>query len=188
MSLFKIQSELKAPKNQFNKFGNYKYRSVEDILEALKPLLLKYKCALTFLDEIIQIGDRYYLKTTATLQGEDIQSSSTALAREPLSQKGMSEPQLTGSASSYARKYALNGLFAIDDSRDIDTQDTRKDNTKKPMTLNEYLKAKGVKDIKGFALKHKIKDKEGADKLLNDKAGLDILISDFLANPPARLP
>lgn len=121
--LNKIQVELKAPKSQYNKFGNYKYRNSEDILEALKPLLEKHKTAINITDEIILIGDRYYIKATASLY--DIESGifidAVAFAREEETKKGMDASQITGSASSYARKYALNGLLAIDDTKDSDT-------------------------------------------------------------------
>lgn len=121
--LLKIQTELKAPKNQFNSFGKYNYRSCEDILEGLKPLLDEYKATLIIADEIVQIGERYYVKAIATLQ--DVESKeyihTVAYAREDESKKGMDLAQVTGSTSSYARKYALNGLFAIDDTKDSDT-------------------------------------------------------------------
>lgn len=127
--LMNIQTELKAPKNQYNAFGKYHYRSCEDILEALKPLLKKYKVSLIISDEIVLIGDRYYVKATATLidaenevnflDGQGVISAS-AYAREDEQKKGMDLSQLTGSTSSYARKYALNGLFAIDDTKDSD--------------------------------------------------------------------
>ena len=121
--LNKIQVELKAPKGQYNKFGNYKYRNSEDILEALKPLLEKYKAAINITDEIILIGDRYYIKATASLY--DIESGifidAVAYAREEEHKKGMDSSQITGSTSSYARKYALNGLLAMDDTKDSDT-------------------------------------------------------------------
>ena len=123
--LQKIQLELKAPKNQRNNFGGYNYRSLEDIMKGLKPLLDKYKCTLFLSDEMMCAQERIYLKATATLY--DIEDNTTVtvfgLAREPLTLKGQSEPQLTGSCSSYARKYALNGLFCIDDSKDIDSID-----------------------------------------------------------------
>ncbi len=122
MILSKIQSELKAPKNQFNKFGNYNYRSCEDIVEALKPLLNKYKVALTMSDEVVEVGSRIYIKATVSLIGEDNTkiAETTAYAREEETKKGMTEAQITGSSSSYARKYALNGLLAIDDTKDDD--------------------------------------------------------------------
>lgn len=130
MDLVFIQSHLKAPKNQFNKFGGYRYRSCEDIMEALKPLLLERDCILTVSDDIIQVGDRVYVKATATLTtSEGVQYSNTAFAREAESKKGMDESQVTGTASSYARKYALNGLFCIDDTKDADALNTSKEYT-----------------------------------------------------------
>lgn len=120
--LMNIQAELKAPKNQYNAFGKYHYRSCEDILESLKPVLAKHQAAVTISDEIVLIGDRYYVKATATLidveKGDKVEVS--AYAREDEQKKGMDASQLTGSTSSYARKYALNGLFAIDDTKDSD--------------------------------------------------------------------
>lgn len=130
MILQQIQSELKAPKGQFNSFGGYKYRSCEDILEALKPVLAKYQAAVILSDEIIQLGERWYVKATATLKTKDGDLSVSAFAREPLAKKGMDESQITGAASSYARKYALNGLFGIDDTKDADTMDNREQATK----------------------------------------------------------
>jgi hypothetical protein len=118
-----IQANLKAPKGQKNKFGNYNFRSCEDILEALKPHLLKHGCFLTLSDDIQQIGERFYVKATATLVCGSESVSVSAFAREAESKKGMDDSQLTGSSSSYARKYALNGLFCIDDTKDADTQD-----------------------------------------------------------------
>lgn len=120
--LITIQSELKAPKSQFNRFGNYKYRKAEDILEAVKPLLKKESCTLTITDDIIQIGNRIYVKATATLTNSKGDTESTqGWAREEDTKKGMDASQITGASSSYARKYALNGLFAIDDNADSDT-------------------------------------------------------------------
>lgn len=126
--LLNIQTNLKAPKNQINDFGNYKYRSCEDILEALKPLCKENKISLIIYDDIVLIGDRYYIKATAELI--DCESSekihSVAYARESLTKKGMDESQITGATSSYARKYALNGLFNIDDTKDSDTNNYQK--------------------------------------------------------------
>ena len=121
-NLIKIQSELKSPKNQRNNFGNYNYRNCEDILEAVKPFLDKYECAVTISDDIVEVGGRIYVKATATFYDIKlgINSSVSAYAREPEQQKGMSESQITGASSSYARKYALNGLFLIDDTKDAD--------------------------------------------------------------------
>ena len=139
MILNKIQQELNAPKNQRNSFGNYNYRSCEDILQAVKPLL--GKAILTIDDEIILIGDRYYVKATATLRSSnDCINSVSAYARESLNKKGMDEAQITGAASSYARKYALNGLFCIDDTKDADTQDNTlsSENTPNNGQFNPY--------------------------------------------------
>lgn len=125
-----VQSELKAPKNQYNKFGSYFYRNCEDIQEAAKPLLRNVKAALVVGDELVMIGERYYIKATAKFvdceSGETIEN--TSYAREELEKKGMDVSQVTGSTSSYARKYALNGLFCIDDVKDMDSQN---DNAKK---------------------------------------------------------
>lgn len=123
--LITIQDKLKAPKKQFNQFGRYTYRNCEDILEAVKPLLHETKCYLSINDDIVLIGDRFYVKSTATItnsKGE--RESACGFAREPLERKGMDASQVTGSSSSYARKYALNGLFCIDDSKDMDTLNT----------------------------------------------------------------
>lgn len=125
MKLADVQLKLKAPKGQMNNFGKYKYRSAEDILEALKPLL-NGKATVTLSDEIILIGERYYVKATATFEGDDIKTV-TAFAREEESKKGMDGSQITGASSSYARKYALNGLFAIDDTKDSDYTNTHDD-------------------------------------------------------------
>lgn len=123
-ALKKIQAELKAPKGQYNSFGKYHYRSAEDILEAVKPLLSKYNAQLTLSDTIEQIGGRVYVKAKAVIIADKGESAEvTAYAREPESKKGMDESQITGTASSYARKYALNGLFLIDDTKDADTDE-----------------------------------------------------------------
>ena len=121
--LLEIQQRLKAPKGQYNSFGKYKYRSCEDILEAVKPILKEVGCTLTLSDEMVVIGDRYYVMATAHLKGKDTNEHVTAYAREDLDKKGMDGSQITGTASSYARKYALNGLFCIDDTKDADTDE-----------------------------------------------------------------
>ena len=113
-----IQKEFKASKSKFNSFGKYKYRSCEDIVEAVKPVLLKYNFALIITDELVLIGERYYIKATAVITNGTISYNASAFAREEETKKGMDCSQITGSASSYARKYALNGLFAIDDTKD----------------------------------------------------------------------
>nr|DAV22388.1 MAG TPA: ERF superfamily protein [Caudoviricetes sp.] len=116
-----VQSELKAPKGQYNSFGKYNYRSCEDILEGVKPLLNKYGLYLTIDDSVELIGDRYYIKATATIFDGDNCISTSAYAREPLEKKGVDASQVTGATSSYARKYALNGLLCIDDTKDADS-------------------------------------------------------------------
>ena len=127
--LSNIQNELKAPKGQFNKFGGYKYRSCEDILEAVKPICKKYGAVLVIADKLENIGDRYYIKAMVDLidvEEENASICNTAYAREEESKKGMDGSQITGTASSYARKYALNGLFNIDDTKDADTDEFTK--------------------------------------------------------------
>jgi len=165
--LVKIQSELKAPKGQNNTFGNYKYRSCEDILVAVKPLLTENGLILLLSDEVVCVGSSNYIKATARLTDDkDMYIETTAFAREAEDQKGMSPSQITGSTSSYARKYALNGLFAIDDTKDADTQD----NTK-------YVTAFKVVDTSGIVALGKllegkgIEDKEDRAKILVAMAG-----------------
>ena len=133
--LSRIQAELKAPKSQRNNFGNYNYRSCEDILEAVKPLLKEEGLVLTITDEIELVGGRYYVKATATVTDGEKSISTTAYAREAEDRKGMDPSQVTGSSSSYARKYALNGLFCIDDTKDADTMKPEEEAPKaKPKT------------------------------------------------------
>ena len=124
--LAKVQAELKAPKGQFNSFGKYHYRSQEDILEAVKPILSRQGMTINLTDDIVLVGERYYVKATATVSDGTDTISVTAFAREPSEKKGMDESQITGTASSYARKYALNGLFAIDDTKDSDSEEQPK--------------------------------------------------------------
>lgn len=125
--LSQIQVELKAPKNQYNKFGNYKYRNCEDILEAVKPICYKNRTTLVIEDQLVVYGDRYYIKGIATLYDWDseITIQTSALARESATKKGMDDSQITGATSSYARKYALNGLFNIDDTKDNDSEELK---------------------------------------------------------------
>lgn len=148
--LLNIQSELKAPKNQYNSFGKYNYRSCEDILEGLKPLLVKHKATLVVADEIVQIGERYYVKATAKLKDieKDGYVEATAYAREDETKKGMDLAQVTGSTSSYARKYALNGLFAIDDTKDSDFTNKHED---KPVNNSKGITEAQVKRLFAIA-------------------------------------
>lgn len=124
-ALIKIQSELVATKSQYNSFGKYYYRSCEDILEAVKPLLSKYNAELTISDDVVSVGDRVYVKATVSITDGKETKTVTAFAREPLDRKGQDSSQITGATSSYARKYALNGLFLIDDNKDADTEELK---------------------------------------------------------------
>lgn len=145
--LNRIQSELVAPKNLRNTFGGYNYRSAESILEALKPHLKEHGATLTISDEIVEVGGRIYVKATVSLMAEGETITATAFAREAETKKGMDESQITGACSSYARKYALNGLFCIDDTKDADaTNDHGKDSQEAPVvkagpTLEQVLKS-----------------------------------------------
>lgn len=127
MNLFQIQAELKVPKNQTNAFGKYKYRSAEDIIEAVKPILAKHNTSIIITDEVVQVGDRIYIKATAKIFDETSNISVCGWAREEETKKGMDAAQITGACSSYARKYALNGLFAIDDTKDADATNNHND-------------------------------------------------------------
>lgn len=146
--LIAIQSELKAPKSQYNKFGGYNYRNCEDILEAVKPLCAKHEIVPLLSDEVVVIGDRYYIKATAKVTDGNDEIATTAFARESKDKKGMDESQITGSASSYARKYALNGLFCIDDTKDADFMDNAQ-NKKPASTLAQTTKPK-EKHVAGY--------------------------------------
>ncbi len=140
MDMIKIQAALKVPKSQFNKFGKYNYRSCEDIVEAAKPVLAENKCYLSLSDEVVAVGDRVYVKATAKVINKDgVVAESTGFAREAINKKGMDDSQITGTSSSYARKYALNGLFAIDDTKDADSDEHKiqADNAPKPKIINE---------------------------------------------------
>lgn len=136
-SLIKIQSELVAPKDLYNKFGNYNYRSAESILEAVKPLLSKYGAELTISDDVVLVGDRVYVKATVTITDGKETRTVTAFAREPSEKKGMDSSQITGATSSYARKYALNGLFLIDDSKDADTEENKNESDNRAKQGND---------------------------------------------------
>ena len=151
-----IQTELKAPKNRFNRFGNYKYRSCEDILEAVKPLLKEHKATLTIRDEIVEVGGRVYVKAIVTFNAGDENAEVTAFARESESKKGMDDSQITGTASSYARKYALNGLFLIDDTKDADTEEFTQQS--KDAEKTQETAAKKIGKVKAEALSKAVLD------------------------------
>lgn len=154
--LVKVQNELKAPKGQFNKFGNYKYRSAEDILTAVKPLLAENELSMTIADDICCMPNGWvYVKATVKIfdaETKDVIAENTAFARESESKKGMDVSQITGTASSYARKYALNGMFLIDDTKDADTDEFQKQTQEKAPSLSS-LKAM-------FDTKLTVKEKE----------------------------
>lgn len=145
--LIKVQEELRAPKGQYNNFGKYSYRSCEDILEAVKPLCSQHGLVLRLSDEVVNIGARYYVKATAKLTETEINEEivNTAYAREEETKKGMDGSQITGTASSYARKYALNGLFCIDDTKDADTDEFTKQ-SKSVESSEKASNSKGVTD------------------------------------------
>lgn len=154
-----IQVDLNAPKNLENKFGNYKYRSAEGILEALKPFLQAVDAILTISDEIVEVGGRIYVKATATFTHAGESISTTAFAREAESKKGMDDAQVTGACSSYARKYALNGLFCIDDTKDADaTNDHGKGNSDQNKTSQQKNEGMVDKIIESFKLQKSLED------------------------------
>jgi essential recombination function protein len=150
--LLAIQTKLKAPKGQYNKFGNFNYRSAEDILEAVKPLNAEQGVLLTITDEIKEIGGRVYVVATATVSDGTDTLQVSAFAREPENKKGMDESQITGATSSYARKYALNGLYAIDDNKDADTDEHKQqqDNAPKKQPAQKQQQKQQQQQEKGF--------------------------------------
>ena len=164
--LIAIQKELKAPKGQWNKFGKYNYRSAEDILEGLKPLLAKHELLQTISDEIVLVGDRFYVKATVTVRHGEEEISVSGYAREALNKKGMDESQITGTASSYARKYALNGMWAIDDTKDSDTDEyvqrtaesNKQENKTKQFNNQDYITQQQRQDLQQNAIKLHGKD------------------------------
>ena len=170
--LLNVQSELKAPKSQYNSFGKYKYRSCEDILEALKPILNKNKATVIISDDILFVEGRHYIKATVKFidieNGEMVENS--ALAREDEIKKGMDSSQITGSVSSYARKYALNGMFAIDDTKDSDSTNTHGAEPDKPESTK--LSAKQVGRLLAIGLKAGIKEPD-IKKVIKSEFGKD---------------
>lgn len=182
--LMTIQSALKAPKGQYNSFGKYKYRSCEDILESVKPLLSAHDCALVITDDIMMIGDRIYVKATAKLISGSEQVESSAFAREESEKKGMDSSQVTGAASSYARKYALNGLFCIDDTKDSDATNThgqqpkeepKKEKPSMQPVYDEISNAQTIDQLKAIHKKYpNLKDnKDFVAALTNKKSAIN---------------
>ena len=135
--LHQIQLKLVAPKDQVNSFGKYKYRSCEGIMNALKPLLTETNTVVMITDELVQLGDRFYVKATAILSDGENQIFTSAFAREPQNKKGNDEAQITGATSSYARKYALNGLFCIDDTKDADYLNNGKETPSERISMDQ---------------------------------------------------
>lgn len=194
-----IQTELKVPKNQYNSFGKYKYRSLEDITEAVRPHLKAHECTLTMNDDVIVLGNRFYIKATATITNKDgEQVSVSAYAREPETKKGMDDSQITGTASSYARKYACNGLFCIDDSKDADTDEmhnetkaraqknktasTSDSNASTASNRNEHVDELTA-EIKKYADEHNMTMREIAkDYSLNNKTATAERLKEVLAD------
>lgn len=171
--LVEIQAELKAPKSQRNTFGKYNYRSAEDILEAVKPLLKKYDAKIILSDKPILVGDWHYIEATAKFVCGDEIEVVTAYAREPLNKKGMDESQITGTASSYARKYALNGLLLIDDTKDADTDEYKKQTSQNASNrqFKQYISNEKVKqyedDVQAIIKATNINDGSIMGALLN---------------------
>ncbi len=177
-----IQSKLKAPKNQYNDFNKFYYRSAEDILEALKPLLKEVGCTLTISDEIVVVAERVYVKAIATLSDGKDNISTTAFAREEESKKGMDAAQITGAASSYARKYALNGLFCIDDTKDPDSTNKHGKDESKPEPTPAKPVAKpaakpATKPIENT--ENELKQAEKALSLCKDNSSIDEVVKTF---------
>ncbi len=175
-TLAEIQQKLKAPKGQFNSFGKYKYRNCEDILEALKPLLGDNLVLLS--DEMVMLGNRFYVKATAEFCGVNqiVTVKVTAYAREAEVKKGMDESQITGAASSYARKYALNGLFLIDDNRDADSDESPKDEKISYATGRKVPEMNATNDAHGLDIEEQFVAEEKADLLKEQiKAYLGVL-------------
>lgn len=172
-TLTEIQNELKVPKKRTNSFGGYKYRNAEDILEAVKPLLVKHNATLVIYDTIEEVGGRVYVKATAKLQGEDYVVAATAYAREAENKKGMDESQVTGTASSYARKYALNGLFLIDDTKDADTDEYNEE--VKNLELVQKKAKEKISKAKAKALEKRLNDAGAKIEILLDHYGVKSL-------------
>ena len=180
--------ELKAPKNQYNSFGKYKYRSAEDILEAVKPLAFKYGLIPQLSDEVVLIGDRIYVKATASLTDGTNTIQATGYAREPQTKKGMDDSQITGTASSYARKYAMNGLYQIDDTKDADTDEYTNQTRNKPVKKQQASKTITSNDIAVLntliddLIRVVGKTKEDLQNALNGKLGVNKTIDKYTAD------
>lgn len=194
--LANIQQKLKAPKNQYNSFSKFYYRSCEDILNAVKPLLQTANGTITLKmnDEVVNVGDRYYVKATITLVYGEEQLSNTAYAREEESKKGMDGSQITGAASSYARKYALNGLFAIDDTKDADTMDNRQKEQSRTNYQKQEQPKKQEEESSKVTLYRKLKQEAGMDnpdeeaikEIISKKTGINVQSKDELSEEKCK--
>lgn len=172
-NFIKIQSELKAPKNQYNSFGKYNYRSCEDILSAAKPLACESGCYINVTDDVVLVGERVYVKATASITDGKNEISAVGWAREPLTKKGMDESQITGATSSYARKYALNGLFGIDDTKDADTDEYKKQENKQ----KDEPKQQPKKEKPSWDDEKKYQDLKDYGERLNNVTSADELLA-----------
>ena len=172
----RIQTELKAPKNLYNSFGKYKYRNAEGICEAVKPFLQKEKCALTLEDEIVEVGGRVYVKAIAAVSDCETKEvfATTAYARESLEKKGMDDSQITGTASSYARKYALNGLLLLDDTKDADTDEYKQQIEGKKEQEQDEKKTEEIGKMKIAAVKVQTLKKKCADDGIEESRILEL--------------
>lgn len=180
--LMRIQTEIKAPKNLYNSFGKYKYRNAEGICEAVKPYLQKENCTLVLSDDIVEIGGRVYVKAIATLMDceNDEWVETRAYARESFEKKGMDDSQITGTASSYARKYALNGLFLLDDTKDADTDEYKKQIDEKNKEEEDRKKTEEIGNMIISDVKVKILHKRCADEGVDESKILTLYkVSDF---------
>lgn len=180
--LMRIQTEIKAPKNLYNSFGKYKYRNAEGICEAVKPYLQKEKCNLTLEDDIIEVGGRIYVKSIATLSDceSDECISVSAFARESAEKKGMDDSQITGTASSYARKYALNGLLLLDDTKDADSDEYKQQIEEKKKEAEDTKKTEEIGNMKISDVKVKVLHKRCSDEGVDESKVLALYkVSDF---------
>jgi hypothetical protein len=176
MSMAEIQAELKAPKGQFNSFGKYKYRSCEDIIEAAKPILTRRGYHLNMYDEVVAVLDRVYVKATCrVMNGSEVVAEATAYAREALDKKGQDDSQITGTASSYARKYALNGLLAIDDTKDADTDEHTLAQAKPPARpaptkelIDQFSNCQSMAELKSLWESLSVAERESCLRMKND--------------------
>lgn len=180
--LMRIQTEIKAPKNLYNNFGKYHYRNAEGICEAVKPYLQKEKCNLTLHDEIIEVGGRVYVKATAILSDCESEEciNASAFARESSEKKGMDDSQITGTASSYARKYALNGLLLLDDTKDEDSEECKTYKEEKAKAEEDAKKTEEIGSTKISDVKVKVLQKKCADEGVDEAKVLSAYkVSDF---------